>query len=232
MSTDISVLLIEDSFSDAQLVEALVSSSDLERPTLDHAERFREALAMLALKEYDLVLLDLQLPDGEGVGLIKQLKQQVPTVPVVVLTGIKDQTTETAALKEGAEDYVIKSDTFSPSRLSHNGHTDVGNELVQRMQFAIKRARLMHQLDNISDNDAEINKEQEGIWDWDFKGNCVYFSPSWQARMGLNAHSIVSKPEEWLARIHPEDRARFDRRYRAIQKAAQQNSTVNIACYR
>ncbi|MEM9150313.1 MAG: response regulator [Cyanobacteria bacterium P01_F01_bin.3] len=142
MSPNIEVLLVEDSFSDAQMVQAIVSSSDLAQPKLHHAGRFKEALSMLSQKAYDLVLLDLHLPDGEGLSLIKQLKQQVPETPVVILTGTHDDSLAAEALKEGAQDYVLKSDTFSPTRLEKIGHTDLGNWLVRRIQYAIKRAEL------------------------------------------------------------------------------------------
>ncbi|MEL7334477.1 MAG: hybrid sensor histidine kinase/response regulator, partial [Cyanobacteria bacterium J06560_2] len=65
MSNNIEVLLIEDSFSDAKIIETIVSSSNLERPKLHHVERFQEGLVMLQSNSYDLVLLDLHLPDGE-----------------------------------------------------------------------------------------------------------------------------------------------------------------------
>ncbi|MGB3672471.1 MAG: response regulator [Phormidesmis sp.] len=94
---------MEDSFSDAQMIEAIVSSSNLGRPKLHHAERFKVALRMLAEKTYDLSLLDLHLPDGEGLDLITQLKQQVLEIPVVVLTGFRGEATAVAALQKGTQ---------------------------------------------------------------------------------------------------------------------------------
>ncbi|MEO0708824.1 MAG: radical SAM protein, partial [Cyanobacteria bacterium J06649_5] len=64
-------------------VAAFVSSSSLEQPKLTHTGRFTDALTMLSQQTYDLVLLDLHLPDGEGIGLITQLKQQAPDTPIV-----------------------------------------------------------------------------------------------------------------------------------------------------
>ena len=92
-----------------------------------------------------LVLLDLHLPDGEGINLIRQIRQHDPETPVVVLTGNQDDNLAVEAIKEGAQDYVLKSDTFSPTKLSQMGHTDLGNWLVRRIQYAVKRADLAKQ---------------------------------------------------------------------------------------
>lgn len=231
MSSHIEVLLVEDSFSDAQMVEAIVSSSDIERPTLHHAQRFHEALAMLKEKDYDLVLLDLHLPDGEGLGMIKQLKQQVPETPVVVLTGLQDDVLAVDAIKEGAQDYVLKSDTFSSTRLSKMGHTDLGNWLVRRMQYAIKRNELAQQLkrpaaiDRAPHRSTNVQHSPENHWCWDITQNTLRFSPWWVSLLGLETvarrnsdrpveqslttGSTINGIHQWISCIHPEDKERF-----------------------
>jgi len=210
MNTNIQVLLIEDSFSDAQMIEAIVSSSDIGKPKLHHAERFGAALKMLTEKTYDLVLLDLHLPDGEGVGLITQLKQLAPEIPVVVLTGFKGEATAVAALQRGAQDYVLKSDTFSPVRLAQLGHTDVGNGLVRKIQYAIKRAELTKQIEaDKARYDLANRGTDDGIWDWDLKNDCVYLSPRWKSLIGMYSSVISDNLSEWFSRIHPEDQDRF-----------------------
>ncbi len=210
MNTDIQVLLIEDSFSDAQMVKAIISSSNLGTTKLHHAERFKIALRMLAEKPYDLILLDLHLPDGEGLGLITQLKQQVPEIPVVVLTGCKSEATAAAALQKGAQDYVLKSDTFSPAKLAQLGHTDVGNCLVRKIRYAIKRAELTKQreTDKARYDLANIGTD-DGIWDWDLKANCIYLSARWKSLIGVCEGVISNKLDEWFSRIHLEDQDRF-----------------------
>ncbi|MEM8503818.1 MAG: response regulator [Cyanobacteria bacterium P01_D01_bin.1] len=212
MDTDIKVLLVEDSLSDAQLVEAVVSSSNLGRPQMFHARRFGEALIMLAQQRYDLVLLDLHLPDGEGLDLIRQLKQRVPETPVVVLTGLQDETVAVAAILEGAQDYVTKSDTFSPTRLSQLGPTDAGNLLVRRIQYAIKRAELTKSLEAEQARYALANRgTDEGIWDWDLKTDRIYFASRWQSLLGIDGNPTSSSLSEWVSQIHPHDRDRFER---------------------
>ncbi|MEL7333818.1 MAG: tetratricopeptide repeat protein, partial [Cyanobacteria bacterium J06560_2] len=168
-------------------------------------------------------LLDLHLPDGEGIQLITQLKQQVPEMPVVILTGVQDEEIAAAALQEGAQDYVLKSDTFSSVRLSQLGATDLGNWLVRRIQYAVKRAETNKQREIDQARYALINQGmQEGVWDWDLQGNTVYLSPQWTQLLGIynrceaptetSTKNNISRyePSKWLSRIHPEDKPRFD----------------------
>ncbi|MEM1254012.1 MAG: PAS domain-containing protein [Cyanobacteria bacterium P01_H01_bin.21] len=210
MKSNIDALLIEDSCSDAQLVKTIINSSDSEKPKLHHVKRFREALEILETNTFDVVLLDLNLPDGRGLKLIKQLKQLVPKTPIVVFTGLQDQAMADAALQEGAQDYVVKSDTFSPVRLSQLGHTNIGNLLVQRLQYAIKRTELAQKSEIKQERYALIAQgANDGIWDWDLSNNRIYYSPQWQSRLGLYSHDCSNSPDEWLLRIHPEDQTHF-----------------------
>lgn len=213
MKSTIDALLIEDSCSDAQLVQTIIGASELDAPQLHHAERFEKALDMLRGHVFDVVLLDLHLPDGQGLSLIKQLKQFAPQVPVVVLTCTQDPSLAEAALQEGAQDYVVKSDTFSPDRLAQLGYVDVGNLLVQRIRYAIKRSASSHNLFSGQDRNALIAQgANDGIWDWNLQQNRIFYSPNWCSLLGLLR--IGDSPEEWLSRIHPEDRGRFEQALR------------------
>ena len=214
MTTGIEALLIEDNLSDAQLFQELLSSSELIKTTLHHAERFNEAIKTLEdNNNFDVVLLDLCLPDGQGVELVKQIKTLVPKVPVVVLTGIQDQNVAIAALKEGAQDYLVKSDTFSPERLQRLGYVDVGNLLAKTIQYAIERTELTKKLEISEERYAlAVQGANDGIWDWDLKSNTVCYSYRWQAMLGLAHRNITDSPEEWLSRIHPDNRSEFEYR--------------------
>ena len=193
------------------MIEAIISSSDLGKPSLSYASLFEEALRMLAQESYDLILLDLHLPDGEGLDLIRQLKQQVPETPVVVLTGIEDETVAVAAILEGAQDCLTKSDALSPSRQSRPGAANAGNLLVHRIEHAIKSARLTKSLEIEQAQHALAKAEDDGdIWDWDLKNNRIYLSPRWQSLLGLYGTPLSIPAEEWIARIHLEDRDRFE----------------------
>ena len=212
MTAGIDALLIEDNLSDAQLFQELLTSSELIETTLHHAERFNEALqALEGNNNFDVVLLDLCLPDGQGVELVKQIKTLVPKVPVVVLTGIQDQNVAIAALQEGAQDYLVKSDTFSPERLKRLGYVDVGNLLAKTIQYAIERTELTKKLEISEERYAlAVQGANDGIWDWDLRANKVCYSRRWKTMLGLDNSAISTSPDEWLSRIYADDRSDFE----------------------
>lgn len=143
MQSCLEALLVEDNHSDAQLVETVVMLADTQEPPhLQHVDRFAKALDAVKTTNFDLVLLDLHLPDAEGTALISQLKKVAPTTTVVVITGLGDMNTEAAAFSEGADDYLVKSRTFAPQRIAELGYIDVGNLLVERLHSAVHQSRL------------------------------------------------------------------------------------------
>src|SRR6266540_3529864 len=91
MSAPTRILLVEDSRSDARLLEATLQDAGVHRFKLTHVERLDEALAALGDGGVDVVLLDLHLPDSQGLDTLAQLKREQPGVPVVVLTGLDDE---------------------------------------------------------------------------------------------------------------------------------------------
>lgn len=213
MKTGIEALLIEDNLVDAELFEALISSAEFTQLKLHHTQRFHEALSAIQANTFDVILLDLCLPDGKGIELVKQLKERIPQIPIVVLTGIKDESIAVEALQEGAQDYLVKSDTFSPQRLQKLGYVDIGNLLVKTLRYAIERAELTQQLAVSKERYAlAVEGASDGIWDWDLITNRVFYSARWRSILGFPANDDNNSPQKWLSRIHPEDQADFKAR--------------------
>ncbi|MEO0539281.1 MAG: response regulator [Cyanobacteria bacterium P01_A01_bin.105] len=230
MTSKIDALLVEDSGSDAQLVEAIIGASDWGQPHLDHAVRLDQALQMIGANTYDVVLLDLHLPDGHGVSLIRSVKQLAPQMAVVVLTGLQDQATATAALQEGAQDYVVKSETFSVERLAKLGYVDAGNSLVQRIRYAIERAHLTTTLQADQERHAlALQGADEAIWDWDLRRDRIFYSRPWKRLLGLRDNHIGDTPAAWLSRIYPADRKPFEAGLKNYLDRRQPGSLANAA---
>jgi diguanylate cyclase (GGDEF)-like protein/PAS domain S-box-containing protein len=104
----LAVLVIEDNPGDARLVE-LYLHEDPARPfKVVKAARLSEGLAALQAGPIDVVLLDLSLPDSFGMETLARLRGASPTVPVVVLTGTSDEGLALEALRQGAQDYLVK----------------------------------------------------------------------------------------------------------------------------
>src|ERR1700754_1809629 len=103
----LSVLLVEDDRGDALLVEELVVDADIDielawAPSMAAAER------EMALSRPDCVLLDLNLPDANGIAALDRVATFDANVPIVVLTGLNDEHFGVSALASGAQDYLVK----------------------------------------------------------------------------------------------------------------------------
>lgn len=119
------VLLVEDNEDDALLIGETLSGTNI---TIEHAERLSTALEQLANDRFDVVLLDLSLPDAYGLDTIGRILGQAPGVPIVVLTGLNDEEAAVKAVERGAQDYLIK------------GQVD-GHLVVRALRYAIQRHR-------------------------------------------------------------------------------------------
>ena len=110
----IDVLLVEDNPADARMVELLLSECRGAMQlcsglfTVTHAALLQAALEQLARKAFGVVLLDLRLPDSDGMETLRQILAVAPNVPVIVLTGLDDDGTALQAIQRGAQDYLDK----------------------------------------------------------------------------------------------------------------------------
>lgn len=108
------VLLVEDFAADAKLVSLALRETPDQTFVITHAATLRDALAILSTTVIDVVLLDLSLPDSAGVATVTRLRDTVPQVPVVVMTGNSDPAFARRALEAGAQDYLVKGDDSGP----------------------------------------------------------------------------------------------------------------------
>ena len=118
---DTLVLLVEDNPGDAELLRDLLAEpGGDEAPAVLHAERLRDALALLAAHAVDVVLLDLSLPDARGLDTVQRVRRAAPDVPIVVLTGLDDEARRRAALQAGAQDYLVKGAVTGAGRAARH----------------------------------------------------------------------------------------------------------------
>ena len=128
------MLLIEDDRDNTQLIEEMLSAEAsaedaLVRFDLETCSRLSDGVKRLAQGGVEAVLLDLSLPDSQGLRSLSALREQAPHVPIVVLTGSADKNLGIQAVEAGAQDYLVK------------GRTD-GALLVRSLRYAIDRKRL------------------------------------------------------------------------------------------
>jgi diguanylate cyclase (GGDEF)-like protein len=122
----IEVLLIEDDAGDLLLTKRMLAKTDYNAFHLICAESLSTAIKCTAEAKIDVILSDLNLPDSSGIETFLKLKLQVPEIPIVVFSGFGDEAEFLKAVREGAQDYLIK------------GQVD-GNSLVRSLRYAIER---------------------------------------------------------------------------------------------
>lgn len=113
MPPSTAVLLVEDNAAEAELYrDYLADGTAPGRITVTHDTRLASALARFAagMPEYDVVLLDLSLPDAQGVDTIGQVRARTEFTPIVVLTGAPDHAMAMDCIDAGATDYLLKSE--------------------------------------------------------------------------------------------------------------------------
>ncbi|MHC4113835.1 MAG: ATP-binding response regulator [Planctomycetota bacterium] len=123
------ILMVDDDPGDCRLVEQfLKKSSQTTEFTIRTVQSLTDCLECLKNCSFDLVLLDLGLPDSSGIEVVQKVQNANPNIPIVVLTGLADEQIGLDAIKKGAEDYLVKGESLKYT-------------LVRSIQYAIERKR-------------------------------------------------------------------------------------------
>src|SRR6202162_4602037 len=144
------VLLVEDSAGDARLLREMFSKETPGSFVLTHVERMSDALRNLAKGGIDIVLLDMGLPDGHGLDTVRRAQAAAPGIPLIVLTGLDDEALADQAMKEGAQDYLIKGQIENralPRALRHaieRHRMQTETDLIRTQQLQFKDEFLSH----------------------------------------------------------------------------------------
>lgn len=152
----IKILLVEDNLAEARLLQEFLKQAQSQEFSLIHVQRLRDAFYELNQHKYDAILLDLTLPDSQGLSSLPLLITQAPSVPIVVLTNTNDEELAIQAVQQGAQDYLVKRQVNS-------------EVLIRSLQYAIARKQVLEQLRTVNqtlehrveERTAELEKAQE-----------------------------------------------------------------------
>jgi pilus assembly protein CpaE len=122
------VLLVEDNPVSAQLAKAMLGHIDASAFDVQTAGSLMDALDLLGNGGFDVILLDLSLPDSDGIGTLTTIRVHAPHIPVLVLTGSDNEALANSALQHGAQDYLVKGQFDGPS-------------LARALRYAVTRSR-------------------------------------------------------------------------------------------
>jgi len=105
------ILLLEDNTTDADLCRRFLITS-IPHCKVEIAETLKKAMEILAKSDFDIAVLDMKLPDGSGMDMLMNIRQSGKNIPVIILTGSGNEEIATAALKAGADDYLVKKNNY------------------------------------------------------------------------------------------------------------------------
>ncbi|MEW5728657.1 MAG: PAS domain S-box protein, partial [Pseudomonadota bacterium] len=191
------VLVVEDNPGDARIVEIYLMDDPARPFRVVKAGRLADAVQVLRSEHVDVVLLDLSLPDSFGLDTLARVKAARPVVPVVVLTGTNDEVLALEALRQGAQDYLVK------------GQGD--GDLVRRaVRYAIERSRVDQALrDSEARFRAVFQNAGIGVVMADREGRFIEANPAFCAMVGYGQDDL--RGMTFQAITHPDDLAENER---------------------
>lgn len=185
------LLLIESNPADAKLIKDALRN-DSANFTVEWVTSLSEALKYLAKNPIEVVLLDLALPDGKGLGAFDKVTAAAPDALILVLSAATDEELMRAALKRGAHDYFAK------------GHIDA-HWLPRALNYILERRVSKIAL---GESDKRFRAMSDacplGIFVSDPQGNCIYTNPAYHAISGQTLEETLGT--NWTSAIHHEDR--------------------------
>lgn len=244
-SNVVTVLLIEDNLAEARLLQEFLKGESLSGFHLIHVKRLHDALHQLQTCCFNIILLDLTLPDSQGLASLDALIQCVPKLPIVVLTNTNDDKLAIEAVRHGAQDYLVKrhvnqevlvrSLRYAIERKQASEALREANEVletrVQERTAELARANelLTQEIDQRQRVQERLELAQKagkiGSFEWDLLSNHVTWSAELEALYGQAPSSFGTRCSPWLHMLHPDDRARVDR---DLQHAVRDRSAFDI----
>ncbi len=205
------VLLIEDNPSDARLVREALKGLGGPPFVIVVADRLSAGLTALEKGGFDVALVDLSLPDSRGLQTFLDVRERARSVPVLVLSGLEDEQVAAQAVREGAQDYVYKSQL-------------VGDHLARAILYALSRQQLLQQLeDSVAELKASEDRyhvvteaAQDAIITVDESDRVVFANSAAERLFGLPMDEMLGKPATHLL---PEDtRGAFEAALSAVSR--------------
>ena len=207
----IRILLVEDDQNDIFLIKAMLNKfwNSYYEFRIDQCGLLSEALKYLNHQEPDVILLDLGLPDSNGLHILTSIIDFAPSIPIVVLTGLEDENVAIEALQQGAQDYLIK------------GQVD-RNLLARSLRYAIERKGATEQLKKLilelQESEARFRTTFEsapiGISLLDLNGRLLDSNLVFQQMLGYSSEELDHMAFCKLS--HPEDAPRCSKLFKEM----------------
>jgi two-component system, cell cycle sensor histidine kinase and response regulator CckA len=225
----INLLLIEDNAAEARLLQEILKGS-IDRFHLVCFRYLKEAIDHLQSASYDIALLDLNLPDSQGLASLDSLIRSTPSLPIVVLTNTNDDKLALAAVQHGAQDYLFKrqiqQDTLVRSlryAIERKQNAEALRKLNDLLEHRVRERTIeLEQTNKLLQKEIEekgrVQERLElaqragkiGTFEWNIDSGRLIWSKELESLYGFAVGEFDGTYEAWMQRIHPEDRSRLE----------------------
>ena len=208
------LLLVEDNPGDARLLRSMFDENSGRNIEVSHVETLREAEELLALRSVDIILLDMGLPDAQGMGAVRRAHAAAPRIPLVVLTGSDDTDLASQALREGAQDFLIK------------GQIDTRG-LLRALHYAIERKDMDEEL-FVEKERAQVtlNCIGDAVICTDITGNITFLNMVAEKMTGWLRQEAAGRPMADVLKIL--DATSRETTPNPMERAVGDNKTVHL----
>src|ERR1700683_3056365 len=208
------LLLSEDNLGDARLLREMFNDQYSQNTELTHVKSISEAEKHLLDHAVDIIVLDLGLPDAQGVSAVRRTHAAAPHIPLVVLTGLDDEVMAAQALQEGAQDYLIKGEIDARS-------------LLRSLRYAVERKNAEEAL-FVEKERAQVtlNSIGDAVICTDISGNITYLNLVAEKMTGWSSQEAAGRPMAEVFRIL--DATSRETIPNPMEMAVGQNRTMNL----
>jgi diguanylate cyclase (GGDEF)-like protein/PAS domain S-box-containing protein len=183
------LLLVEDNPGDARLLREMFHEQSSHQTELTRVETMGEAEKHLAGSAVDIILLDLGLPDAQGLEAIRRARAAAPSVPLVVLTALDDESVAARALQEGVQDYLIK------------GQIDARG-LLRALRYAVERKSMQEELFEEKERaQVTLNSIGDAVICTDISGNITFLNLVAVRMTGWSRDEAAGRPMAEVFRV-------------------------------
>lgn len=183
------LLLVEDNQGDARLIQEMFNEHGSPNTELTHVGCMSDAEKHLADRPVDVIVLDLGLPDAQGMAAVRRARAAGPRIPLVVLTGLDDESLAAQALKEGAQDYLIKG------QIETRG-------LFRALRYAVER-KTMEEVLFVEKERAQVtlNCIGDAVVSTDISGNVTFLNLVAETMTGWSRQEAEGRPMDEVCRM-------------------------------
>jgi PAS domain S-box-containing protein len=201
IAPQLKILVVEDNLGDYILFEEYLHDTGLDVKDVQNVISVAEAKKILAQQDFDLVFLDLSLPDSVGIQSLIDLNHIIAHIPIVVLSGMEETQTTTQAIINGAQDYLIK------------GELDA-KLLSKTIRYSIERKKNLEKIKQSNERYTLVSNATIGmVWDINLiTREVVRSGDAFLQQHGYDEHEFTSNFDFWGLRVHPDDYLELNQR--------------------